>query len=60
MASANKIRCPKCGDEMNHHAEKLIYSSEDEKGYVPTFGGSVEEVHACPNCGASVSRLCVS
>ena len=54
MAAAKKVICPKCGAEMNHHAEKVVFSSED---YDPIFGGSVEEVFACPNCGASASRV---
>ena len=29
MAS-RKMICPKCGNEMNHHADKLIYSSEGQ------------------------------
>ena len=27
MAKSTMI-CPKCGNEMNHHADRLIYSSE--------------------------------
>jgi len=55
--SAREMKCPVCGHEMNHHADKLTYSSPGEPGYTPLFGGSVEELHQCPNCGASASRL---
>lgn len=54
MAAAKKMICPKCGAEMNHHAEKVVYASA---GYDPICAGRVEEVYACPNCGASVSRV---
>jgi len=44
----NKLICPKCGAEMNHHAMKIDYNGDDPD---PAFGGVVEEVHTCPNCG---------
>lgn len=57
MAS-NKMICPKCGDNMNHHADKLIYSDcEDEDAPVdPALGGVIEETHNCPGCGMIASR----
>ncbi|MGH7795316.1 MAG: hypothetical protein ACREQ2_10525 [Candidatus Binatia bacterium] len=53
-----KMICPECGDEMNHHADKLIYSanSDDVQQAYPQLGGVVEETHACPGCGAIESR----
>jgi ribosomal protein S27AE len=50
--------CPKCGDEMNHHADKLVYptSPEDIKKMTAAWGGLIEETHACPGCGAVESR----
>jgi ribosomal protein S27AE len=53
-----KLICPKCGAEMNHHADKLIYSaSPDENHRVnPELGGVVEETHGCPGCGAVAAR----
>lgn len=46
--------CKKCGAVMNHHAMKIDYastrdveSSTDEA----VFGGLLQEVHTCPNCG---------
>ena len=54
-----KMTCPKCGDEMNHHAEKLIYSTEtsDARTIDPFLGGLIEENHSCPSCGAIAVRV---
>ena len=45
----NKLICPKCGAEMNHHAMKIDYSVDDAALIDPSFGGIVDEVHTCPN-----------
>ncbi|MEN3326478.1 MAG: hypothetical protein V7638_1285, partial [Acidobacteriota bacterium] len=45
-----KLICPMCGAEMNHHAMKIDYNVDDAL-IDPAFGGVVEEVHTCPNCG---------
>jgi ribosomal protein S27AE len=57
MAKTRMI-CPKCGGEMNHHADKVIYSPEHNSAVRvdPSLGGSIEETHACPACGAVASR----
>ena len=54
----SKLICPKCGGEMNHHADKLIdpVKPEDMKHVNPTLGGMVEEMHRCPKCGGAASR----
>ena len=53
--------CPRCGSEMNHHAEKLVYPERaGDAGVDPTFGGIIEELHACPACGATVARRATS
>jgi ribosomal protein S27AE len=49
MPSPNKMICPNCGFEMNHHANKIDYSASEE-------GNILLEVHTCPNCGQSQSR----
>ena len=51
--------CPKCGAEMNHHADKVIdpVRPEDMKHVDPALGGIVNEMHSCPACGAMASRL---
>jgi hypothetical protein len=52
------MRCPKCGAEMNRHAEKLVYSdSAADAGRIdPALGGLIEETHACRRCGNVESR----
>jgi len=54
----NKMICPKCGAEMNHHADKLVYSvsSEEVRKLNAALGGVIEETHCCPGCGAVESR----
>ena len=56
----NKMICPKCGVEMNHHADKLVepVQPDDMKHVNPSLGGVVKEMHACPRCGAVESRVC--
>ena len=56
--TTSKMICPKCGDEMNHHANKLIYSNEHdpEPSTHTLLGGIIEETHACPGCDAVESR----
>jgi hypothetical protein len=59
MASQkSKMICPKCGNEMNHHADKLVdpVKPEDRKHFNYTLGGMIEEMHCCPGCGAVASR----
>ena len=53
-----KMICPKCGAEMNHHADKLVYpgSPEEAKKMNDALGGVIEETHGCPQCGAVASR----
>jgi hypothetical protein len=54
----DKLICPQCGDEMNHHADKLVYTTKTDDSH-PTYGdlgGLVEETHACSGCGAVASR----
>jgi len=50
--------CPRCGAEMNHHAEKLLYPLDraDVASVDSVMGGILEEVHSCPACGASASQ----
>lgn len=53
-----KMSCPDCNVEMNHHADKIDYSAalEDGKDADPAFGGIVEEAHTCPACGQTHLR----
>jgi len=54
-----KMICPKCRDEMNHHADKLIYSSDRSQAAKidPALDGLIEETHHCPGCGAIALRI---
>jgi predicted RNA-binding Zn-ribbon protein involved in translation (DUF1610 family) len=51
MSHKSKIKCPKCGAEMNHHATKIDYEVDDPNIIDPDFGGALMEAHCCPNCG---------
>ena len=53
MATATRIRCPRCGAEMNHHANKVDYSAghADPRAIDPVFSGVLQQVHQCPGCG---------
>jgi NMD protein affecting ribosome stability and mRNA decay len=54
----SKMICPKCGDEMNHHADKLVHPAtpEEARQIDPALGGLIEETHCCAGCGAVESR----
>jgi exosome complex RNA-binding protein Csl4 len=56
------LRCPKCGAEMNHQANKLVQpvSEEDVAALTEAFDGVIEEVFACPTCGWIESRRLAS
>ena len=44
------MNCPGCGAVMNYHADKVDYSVADQRDDL-AFGGTLQEVHTCPNCG---------
>jgi ribosomal protein S27AE len=54
----NKMICPRCGAEMNHHADKVIYpvSAQEAEIMDLVLGGIIEETHCCPGCGGVESR----
>jgi len=56
--SGEPMICPRCGAKMNHHADKVLYFNQAEEAESKdlTADGSIEEMHACPNCGAGASR----
>ncbi len=57
MTHTNKMICPECGVEMNHHAIKVDYTAEtDVNKFDPTFGGVLQEAHTCPQCGRTELR----
>ena len=55
---STKMKCPKCGADMNFHAEKIVYgqSTDSAESEADRFNGSLQEFHACPRCGAAASR----
>ena len=52
---SEKVKCPRCGAEMNHHADKLL-ASDSESGSKTVLGGALIQLHSCPACGSSASR----
>ena len=59
MANTEKMKCPDCGVDMNHHADKMDYTAGfgDTDGVDAEFGGVVAEVHTCPGCGKTALRI---
>lgn len=57
-AIENKMICPRCGVEMNHHSDKIVCGGElqCETPLNPTLGGFIEEFYTCPRCGGGTSR----
>ncbi len=53
MAAGDKMICPRCGEEMNHHADKIDYGAAlDNPGAESGgLGGVLQEIHTCPGCG---------
>ncbi len=51
MPEKTKLICPVCSAEMNHHAMKVDYETEDSGLVDPVFGGVLKEAHYCPHCG---------
>jgi len=49
---AEPITCPKCGIQMNHHADKLdsIVALAEPDAVDLELGGILNEVHTCPSC----------
>ncbi len=58
VKDSGKMKCPECGVDMNHHAEKVIVPAtpEERSRMDAALGGVVEEVHTCPECGGAASR----
>ena len=58
MSQTDKMKCPNCGVEMNHHAMKIDYSTSSDDSYEidPVFGGVLQEAHTCPQCGRTELR----
>jgi len=57
MPETDKMNCPDCGAEMNHHADKLIYGDASDDADGPDADGErILEAHTCPGCGRSATR----
>ena len=58
LANTDKMMCASCGVEMNHHCDKLVYTTDlhDAGQAEPGLGGIIEEFHTCPKCGSGASR----
>lgn len=58
VEAKEKMICPDCRVEMNHHSDKLVYASDPpQAGTIDThLGGFIEEFHTCPKCGSGASR----
>jgi len=58
VTKTDKMICPNCGVEMNHHCDKLVYTTDpqDAGQADPNLGGFVMEFHTCPKCGGDTSR----
>ena len=59
MPETDKLKCPDCGAEMNHHADKLVYGDADDDVDADE-GGSILEAHTCPACGHNATRAAAS
>jgi ribosomal protein S27AE len=46
------MNCPRCGTEMNHHADKVDYVSAttSDEPIDMELGGVLQEIHTCPKC----------
>lgn len=57
-APSEPMVCPRCGAEMNHHANKFAdpRSAEEAARIDPALGGLLDEAHSCPACGAGALR----
>jgi ribosomal protein S27AE len=53
MTRTARLRCPKCGAEMNHHADKPVEPVNRREAALvdPALGAVVQQTHGCPACG---------
>jgi predicted RNA-binding Zn-ribbon protein involved in translation (DUF1610 family) len=56
MLEAEAMKCPECGAEMNHHADKIDYSAAPSVEPDTFEGAAVIEAHTCPDCGRTATR----
>jgi ribosomal protein S27AE len=58
VVNTDKMICGNCGMEMNHHCDKLVYTTDpqDAGQTDPSVGGFIEELYTCTKCGSGASR----
>ena len=56
----DSMKCPKCGAEMNCHAEKPVDPLSAKEDAAAAQGALVEEIHLCPRCGFAESRRLIA
>lgn len=58
MKKREAMRCSKCGEEMNRHADKLLEprTGEEARAADAVLGGVLVEIFGCPECGWTDSR----
>jgi ribosomal protein S27AE len=56
MPENDKMKCPDCGAEMNHHADKIVYDAAPDDDAYADEEGVILEAHTCPGCGRSATR----
>ena len=53
MAETNRMRCPKCGADMNHHADKVDYGAGAAQpgGSITTASTLIQQAEAACKAG---------
>jgi C4-type Zn-finger protein len=55
-SSSGRVNCPRCGGQMNFHAEKIDWGA-DPSGAEASLDGVVAQFHTCPGCKYVLERL---
>jgi ribosomal protein S27AE len=56
MPETDVMKCPDCGAEMNHHADKPDSGAAADEASDAGEGVVVIEAHTCPACGRTATR----
>ncbi len=57
VSAGGRLICPRCGSEMNRHAEKLDYGADPAgTSFDPALGAGLMEFHTCPGCKYVLER----
>jgi hypothetical protein len=61
VSPSGRLVCPRCGGEMNRHAEKLDYGADpSSSSFDLVFGAALMEFHTCPGCKNVLERAAPS